>query len=137
MNLPGKTPMHGRFDHLAHWLVLAGGIIHGAGANMLKARNEELAAELHNAAKTGAAAVRHAYELGRIHQAAGAPGLGADDLAETVAGMVAEAPDADEHQGAEAVGSSTSDASRSTGETLPVDKAPGDASVPAAATVSQ
>jgi hypothetical protein len=89
-------------ENVGQWLVLVGGVIHGTGAKMIQARNDELAAELAAAVERGRAAVRHAYDLGRIHQETGVPGLGANELVERVAAMIEQAAgvDVDEHQGA-------------------------------------
>jgi hypothetical protein len=143
-----RTPLIPRPDGIARALVFVGSLMHGIGANILKARNEELAEQLAGAEQFAHAGIRHAYALGRIHEAGDAPAPSPSALHERIAGMVERFPlDVDEHQGDEPVTpdprdastGSTHDASRlqtaserdaspSTGATPPVAPAAHDAS---------
>jgi hypothetical protein len=90
-------------DSVGQWLVLAGGVIHGAGAKMIQARNDELAAQLDQAHAETDSLINRAYLLGRHHNDTGQPSPDAEELAEMVREVErrAAAADVDEHQGAD------------------------------------
>jgi hypothetical protein len=77
-------------DSVGQWLVLAGGLMHGAGAKMIQARNDELAAQLDQAHAETDTLINRAYLLGRHHNETGQPSPDAEELAEMVRAAAAE-----------------------------------------------
>jgi hypothetical protein len=107
-----NPPLVPRPDGIARALVFAGALVHGIGANILKARNEDLAAQLERAHAELGTLVNRAYLLGRHHNDTGQPSPAAEDLAGIVR-TLHDAPGAgaDEHQGDEPVTTCRRDAS--------------------------
>jgi hypothetical protein len=92
---------HRGADRLGHILTIAGSFIHDVGATVLATRNTQLTRELDGLGAALDRLARHAYDLGRAHQATGEPWP--DDVVVAVHEHLAAAAaaDVDEHQGDE------------------------------------